>query len=91
MIESTVLLNSLVSNVNLQINLQAPYVWVEVICCEQPGGGIECRTVTPRDHKECEVVEGIDGLPEIKCTPGLTVDDIGTPQGPNGVPAVEEK
>lgn len=39
---------------------------VEVYCCEQPGGGMECRTVSS-DHSECVIVEGEDGSMHVSC------------------------
>eukprot|EP00740_Mantoniella_antarctica_P006703 CAMPEP_0181364570 /NCGR_PEP_ID=MMETSP1106-20121128/9488_1 /TAXON_ID=81844 /ORGANISM="Mantoniella antarctica, Strain SL-175" /LENGTH=132 /DNA_ID=CAMNT_0023479355 /DNA_START=206 /DNA_END=604 /DNA_ORIENTATION=+ len=42
---------------------------VEIYCCEQPGGGMECRTVTS-EHTECVVVEGDDGTMMLSCDEG---------------------
>lgn len=39
---------------------------VKVYCCEQPGGGMECRTVSS-DHSECVIVEGDDGSMQVSC------------------------
>ena len=39
---------------------------VEVYCCEQPGGAMECRTITP-EHDECVIVEGEDGSMQVSC------------------------
>lgn len=39
---------------------------VEVYCCEQPGGGKECRTVTS-EHTECVLVEDEQGELTVSC------------------------
>ena len=39
---------------------------MEVYCCEQPGGGMECRTITP-EHDECVIVDGPDGSVRVSC------------------------
>ena len=43
---------------------------VEAYCCEQPGGGMECRTVSD-DHAACELVTNEDGELVVNCS----VDD----------------
>lgn len=43
---------------------------VEAYCCEQPGGGMECRTVS-NEHTECELVTNEDGELVVNCS----VDD----------------
>jgi hypothetical protein len=41
---------------------------VDVYCCEQPGGAIQCKTfaVEP-EHDECEIEEQPDGSLDISC------------------------
>lgn len=40
---------------------------VDVYCCEQPGGGVVCKTVNPVDQQECEVVEDEKGDLTVAC------------------------
>jgi len=47
---------------------------VEVYCCEQPGGAMECKTLTPRNHQECAIVDGPDGKLTVNCNPKLKAD-----------------
>ena len=39
----------------------------DVYCCEQPGGGVVCKTVNPVDQQECEVVEDEKGDLTVAC------------------------
>ena len=42
---------------------------VEMYCCEQPDGSMECRTMTPQ-HEECEIFDE-DGDVKVDCSPKL--------------------
>jgi len=44
---------------------------VEMYCCEQPDGTIECRTMTP-EHTDCAIIDGPEGQ-KIDCNPKLKV------------------
>ena len=45
---------------------------VEMYCCEQPDGTLECRTMTP-EHEECEIFDE-NGDVKVECSPNLTVE-----------------
>jgi len=41
---------------------------VDVYCCEQPGGAIQCKTIAADpEHEECELMEQIDGSLDVSC------------------------
>ena len=41
---------------------------IDVYCCEQPGGAIQCKTVEANpEHEECELMEQVDGSLDINC------------------------
>ena len=41
---------------------------IDVYCCEQPGGAIQCKTVEANpEHEECELMEQVDGSLDISC------------------------
>ena len=41
---------------------------VDVYCCEQPGGAIQCKTFAAEpEHDECEIEEQPDGSLDISC------------------------
>ena len=40
---------------------------VDVYCCEQPGGGTVCKTNTPVDQQECDVIEDDEGDLSVSC------------------------
>ena len=42
---------------------------VEMYCCEQPDGSMECRTMTPQ-HEECEIFDE-DGDVKVDCSQKL--------------------
>ena len=46
---------------------------VEMYCCEQPDGTMECRTMTP-EHEECEIFDE-NGDVKVDCSPNLTVEN----------------
>lgn len=45
---------------------------VEMYCCEQPDGSMECRTMTP-SHEECEIFDE-NGDVKVDCNPNLSVE-----------------
>lgn len=45
---------------------------VEMYCCEQPDGSMECRTMTP-SHEECEIFDE-NGDVKVDCSPNLSVE-----------------
>ena len=45
---------------------------VEMYCCEQPDGSMECRTMTP-SHEECEIFDE-NGDVQVDCSPNLSVE-----------------
>ena len=45
---------------------------VEMYCCEQPDGSMECRTMTP-SHAECEIFDE-NGDVKVDCSPNLSVE-----------------
>ena len=45
---------------------------VEMYCCEQPDGSMECRTLTP-SHEECEIFDE-NGDVKVDCSPNLSVE-----------------
>ena len=41
---------------------------IDVYCCEQPGGAIQCKTIEASpEHEECELMEQVDGSLDISC------------------------
>ena len=41
---------------------------MDVYCCEQPGGAIQCKTFAAEpEHDECEIEEQPDGSLDISC------------------------
>ena len=41
---------------------------IDVYCCEQPGGMIQCKTIEANpEHEECELMEQLDGSLDISC------------------------
>ena len=46
---------------------------IEMYCCEQPDGSLECKTLTS-SHESCEVIEGKDGELRVNCSPQLKKD-----------------